>query len=100
MKTTDRYRVKAEKIHSLKDIALEKQRLQVEILKKEQDIHNGFRNIAEALTFRNLASTVVNEVAASSSVIAKAFSIGKSLMARRTKRKADKLKEVSDESGS
>ena len=89
MKTTDRYKVRAEKIHSLKDITLEKQRLQMEILKKEQDIHNGYHNILQALSFRNLASTAVNEIVTSSSVLTKVISIGKAFMSKRKKKKRD-----------
>ncbi|MEI7661377.1 MAG: hypothetical protein WCK34_04235 [Bacteroidota bacterium] len=85
----NRYKVRSEKIHSLKDISLEKQRLQLEILKKEQDIHNGYRDILQALSFRNLASTVVNEIASSSSVLTKAFSIGKAFLSKRKKKRRD-----------
>jgi hypothetical protein len=96
MRTTNRYKVKAENIHSLKDIEFEKQRLQLEILKKEHDIKTGYRNIQEALSFRNLATTVVNEITSSSSVLTKAILIGKTFMAKRKKKKLDKLKEISD----
>ena len=92
MSTTKPYKVKAERIHSLQDIELEKQRLRLEILKKEQDIHAGYRNILQSLSPRNIAATVVNDISSSSMVLSKAFSIGKALMAKRKKKKLDKLK--------
>ncbi len=97
MKTNNRYIVKANRIHSLKDIELEKQRLRLEILKQEQDIHSGYRNILQALTFRNLATNIVSDIATSSSLLSKALSIGKAVMSRRKKKKYDKLKADTDE---
>ena len=97
MKTTNRYTVKADKIRSLKDIDLEKQRLKIEIMKTEQEIHSGYRNILQAFTLRNLASTVVNEITTTSNVVSKAIAIGKSFMAGRKKKKHDKLKAAGDD---
>lgn len=91
MKTTNRYIVKASKIHSLRDIELEKQKLRLEIMKKEQDIHSGYRDIVSALSFRNLAGNMISEITTTSSVLSKAISVGKSLMAKRRKKKHDRL---------
>ena len=91
MSPTKRYTVKADKIGSLKDIELEKQRLRLEIMKKEQDINSGYRNIVQALSPRNIAATLVNDLTTSSTVLSKAFSIGKALIAKRKKKKLDKL---------
>lgn len=92
MKTSKRYIVQPGKIHSLEDLRLEKMRLRLEILKTEGNIHEGYREILHALSFKNLAATVINDVSASSTMVARAFSFGKSLMEKRKKKKHDKLK--------
>ncbi len=97
MKTSNRYRVKSQNIHSLKDIELEKQRLRIEIMKTEADIHTGYRNILQAFTLKNIAATMISDVAATSSVMSKVFSFGKVLLEKRKKKKHDKLKAVSDD---
>jgi hypothetical protein len=79
--------VKPGKIHSLNDLSREKLRLREEILKTEENIHQGYREILYALSFRNLAATVVNDISASTAVLTKAFSLGKALMARQKKKK-------------
>ena len=84
------------KIHSLQDLSIEKQRLRFEIMKTEENIHSGYRDILQALTFKNLASTMINDLSATSSVMSKAFAIGKSFMSKRKKKKQDELKEVTD----
>lgn len=89
--------VKPEKIHSLQDLSLEKERLRLEIMKTEQNIHAGYRDILHALTFKNLATSMIQDISATSSVLTKAISIGKSFMTRRKKKKQDKLKEISDD---
>lgn len=91
-----RYLVKPEKIHSLQDIEMEKQRLRMEIMKNEQNIHSDYRHIMDALSFRNLATTITNDISATSSVISKAFAVGKSIMTRRKKKKHDKIKSDAD----
>jgi len=97
MKTSKRYTVEPGKIHSLQDIKMEKQRLRFEIMKTEENIHSGYRDIVNAFSFKNLASTMINDISATSSVLAKAFSFGKSIMARRKKKKHDKMKDVPDD---
>jgi hypothetical protein len=100
MKTTKRYIVKAEKIHSLKDIEIEKQRLRIEIMRTENSIQADYHNILHALTLKNIASNMINDIAATSGVLSKAFSFGKSLMAKRKKKKHpghDEGRRTSDE---
>ena len=99
MSKTKRYLVKPEKIHSLKDLDLEKQRLRLEIMKTEQNIHAGYRDILHALTFKNIATTMISDISASSSVLTKAFSIGKSLLEKRKKKKHDRHKDAGDITG-
>jgi hypothetical protein len=97
MKTTKRYKVKSEKIHSLNDLSVEKQRLRFEITKTEENIHAGYREIIQALTLKNLVSTMVNDLSSTSSIVSKAFVIGQTFMAKRKKKKHDKLNEHSDD---
>ena len=97
MKTSKRYIVKSGNIHTLKDLDLEKKRLRFEILKTEQDIHTGYRDILQALTFKDLAVTMINDLSTTSTVLSKAFDIGKAFMAKRKKKKQDKLKSASTE---
>ena len=88
--------VKPEKIKSMQDLSMEKQRLQIEIMKTEANIHNGYRDILQALTFKNIAGNIINDMATRSSMLTRAFAIGKSLISKRKKKKHDKLKEVTD----
>ncbi len=87
MRPSNRYRVKTDRIHSLEDLRKEKMKLRFEILKTEQDIHTGYRDLVDALSPRNLLNTVVTDVSASSTVLSKAFTFGKTLLERRKKKK-------------
>jgi hypothetical protein len=89
--------VKADKIHSLDDIKMEKLRLRLEIMKTEESIHSGYREILQALTFKNIATTVISDVSASSSVLTKMFAFGKAVMARQKKKKHDRLRDTPDD---
>ena len=97
MKPSKRYIVKADKIHSLEDIRMEKLKLRIEIMKTEENIHSGYRDILQSLSFRNIATTVINDVSASSTMLTKAFAFGKAVMTRRKKKKHDRPKEITDE---
>ena len=92
--------VKPDKIHSLQDLSFEKKRLRFEIMKTEENIHSGYRDIVEALTFKNLATAMINDMSATSTVVSKAFEFGKSFLAKRKKKKQDKLKRISEDSRS
>ena len=87
MKTTKRYLVKSEKIHSLKDIEVEKHRLRLEIMKTEANIHAEYHSILNALTFKSIATNVISNVTTTSTIISKAVSFGKALMEKRRKKK-------------
>jgi len=97
MKTTNRYKIRPGKIHSLADIRAEKIRLRLEILKTEEDIHDGYREILSALSPKNIATSMINDVATSSNVLTKAFFVGKSLFSGRKKKKKNKDKTASDQ---
>jgi hypothetical protein len=89
--------VKPDKIHSLDDLRMEKLRVRLEIMKTEENIHAGYRNILEALSFKNLATTVIRDVSGTSSVLTKAFSFGKAMLDKRKKKKHDKHKGLPDD---
>lgn len=86
MKTTNRYKVTAGNIHSMKDLEMEKKRLRLEILKTETYIQSDYHNLLHAFTFRNLASTVIEDLSATTNVVSKAFAVGKALFGRKKKK--------------
>lgn len=96
MKMSERYRVKTGRIRSLRDLTLEKQRLRMEILKTEQDIHSSYRNILHTLSIRNLVSLLVGEITASHAGFSKAFSLGVSLFGAKKKKKHAKAPDSHD----
>ncbi len=75
----------------MNDLRMEKLRLRMEIMKTEENIHAGYRDILEALSFKNITSSLINDVAATSSVLTKAFSFGKAMIAKRKKKKQGNL---------
>lgn len=93
MKMNKRHFVNPDKIHSLEDLRMEKLRLQMEILRSEERIHEGYRSLLEAFSLKNLASTMISEFETTSTVFSKAFDIGKSFMAKRKKKKGEKHKD-------
>jgi len=100
MKTDKHYKVKADRIRSIEDIMAEKQRLQFEIHLKEEHIHNDYRRILEAFTFRNMATTLITDLSATSTVVSKIMSFGKSYLDRRRKKKKEKSRgDLSDNPG-
>ena len=92
--------VNPDKIKSMQDLSMEKQRLRIEIMKTETTIHSSYRDIIQAFTFKNLAGTMINDMTTRSTMLANAFAIGKSFLSKRKKKKHDKIKEVIDDSRS
>lgn len=90
MKTNNRYRVKASRINSLDDLRREKMRLRMEIVRTEEHIHTGYREIIAALTFRNLANHLVQDLTTTSSIVSKTIAIGKVFLTRRKKKRHDR----------
>jgi len=90
MKTNKRYTIKAGKIDSLEALEHEKFRLRMEILKTEESIKYNYRHLVDALTFRNLTSAIFTDISGTSTVVSKAFSIGKSFFEKRKKKKRDR----------
>lgn len=96
MKTNKPYKVKSERVHSLRDLELEKARLQLEILKAKENIHSDYRRILDSFTLKNLASVMVQDMATSSGIVSKTFGLGKSFFAKKKKKKL-KEKEIENE---
>ncbi len=78
--------VKSEKIHSIRDIELEKQRLKLEILKTENHIHASYHELIHSLSPRNIAVGLISEIATTSNVVSKAISFGQILFGKRKKK--------------
>jgi hypothetical protein len=89
--------VDPDRIKSLKDLSMAKQRLRIEIMKTESTIHSSYREIIQAFTFKNIAGTMINDMTTRSAMLTKAFAIGKSFFSKRKKKKHDKMKEVIDD---
>jgi hypothetical protein len=78
------------RIKSLEDLKLEKAKLEMEILRTEDQIKGNYREILDALTFRNLFHTITNDFTTTSNVITKVFDVGKSIFrGKKKKRKKD-----------
>jgi hypothetical protein len=84
-----RYIVKASRINSLAELQMEKERVKMEIMRKETEIHSDFRNIVQALTFRNIVSNLADNITVQSAVLSKAITFGKALFSKRKKKKKE-----------
>jgi hypothetical protein len=71
------------------ELQLEKVRLQMELVRTEDNIKNNYRHILSALSFRNIISTIT-ELTSTTSIVSKAFTLGKNLLGRRKKKKQQK----------
>jgi hypothetical protein len=89
MKNRDNRFYKVGKIHSLEDLKLEKARLRLEILKKEDSIKGNYRHIVDVLSFRNFFHTISEDLSTSSNAISKVYQVGKSIFAKRKKKKKE-----------
>jgi hypothetical protein len=87
MKNKESYRVRIGKINSISDLEVEKERLRLEITRKEVGIKDSYHNLVDLLSFRNLIGTLLDEVNATSSVVGKVISVGKKLLSKRKKKK-------------
>jgi len=84
-----RYRVKPAAIKSLDDLRLQKARIRLEIMKQEENIQSDYRRIRDALTFRNIAANLVEDISVQSAIVSRVFSFGKALFAKRKKKKKE-----------
>lgn len=96
MKNKTHYKIRG--IRSLHDLELEKVRLKMELLKREEAIKGNYRNIVDALTFRNLLQHLSSEITKTTSAVSTAFSVGKSIFGAFKRKKKNKPR--SQEEGS
>ncbi len=75
-------------ITTMKELQAEKFRLQREINGTEEGIKHNYRSLVDALTFRNLLTTVADEIVATNFVVSQAYSIIRPLFKRIKKRKS------------
>jgi predicted RNA-binding protein with EMAP domain len=89
------------KINSISDLEQEKERLRLEIARKEDGIKYSYYNLVDLLSFRNLIGSLLDEVNATSSVLGKVISVGKKLLSKRKKKKKkdDQAAEARPEAG-
>ena len=82
-------------IKSLEDLKLEKARLELDILKKENQIHSDYRQIFDRLTFRNVFRSIKDDIALTTNITSKVISVGKRLFGKK-KRKNKVIKGKND----
>ncbi len=92
MKMNHKPHHKIRKLSTLHELELEKVRLKFEALKKEDQIKDNYRNIVDALSFRNLLQHLSNEISTTTSAVSTAFSVGKNLLEKFKKKKKNKDK--------
>jgi len=83
---------KIRKIRSFHDLEKERTRLEMEVLRKEEQIKSGYRHIVDILTLRNLLHRLSTEISITTSAVSSAFSLGKSIFKKFRKKKKDKDK--------
>jgi hypothetical protein len=86
METNAPYKIRVGKINSLDDLEREKERLQLEIVRKEEGIKYSYQSMVHLLSFRNIMTTLIDEVSTTTTVIGKIFSLGKEFLAKRKKK--------------
>ena len=97
MKTNNVWRSKIRKIHSMHELQQEKNRLQLELVKKEAEIKANYRHILSAFSLRNIFTTVTTELSNPSSITAKVITLGKNWLSRRKKKKKAKAAQKAGE---
>ncbi len=79
------------------ELQLEKERLKLELVKKEVEIKTNYRHIISAFSLRNIFTTVTTELASPSSIASKVFTLGKNWLSRRKKKKKAKTAQKAGE---
>jgi len=75
------------KIRSLEDLKLEKTRLEMDILKQENQIKSDYRQIIDRLTFRNVIRNIQEDIALTSNITSKVITVGKKIFGKKKKKK-------------
>ncbi len=90
MRTNEPYKVRLNQIESLKDLHREKEKLQMEISRREEGIKFNYQNLVRLLTFRNLMGTLIDEVSTTTTVVGKFITLGRDFVAKHKKKKKEK----------
>jgi len=90
MRTNETYKVRVDHLKSLADLEREKERLQLEIVRREEGIKHHYQNLVHLFSFTNILSTLIDEISTTTSLIGKLFSFGKEFLAKRKKKKKEK----------
>lgn len=75
------------KIKSLEDLKLEKARLEMDILKKQNQIQSDYQQILDRLTLRNVFLRLKEDIALTTNITSKVISVGKKLFGKKKKKK-------------
>ena len=92
MKTKFKSRTNIRKIRTLHELEMEKARLQVELVKAEEQISSGYRHLKDHFSFRNIIKKATDEINMTTNVVSKAVAIGKDIFGK-LKKKKNKWKE-------
>ena len=84
-------------INTLKELREEKFRLQRELADTEDDIKENYRDLIDALTFRNIINSIAEEIVSTNLVVSQAYSIIKPLFKRKKKNKRVEKPGLTDE---
>ncbi|MCX6281928.1 MAG: hypothetical protein NTU51_08190 [Bacteroidetes bacterium] len=95
MRTSEPFKIRLNHINSLEDLQREKEKLQMEIVRREEGIKYNYQNLVHLLSFKNLLGTLIDDVSTTTSVIGKIVSISKDFLARRKKKKKVKQEQQS-----
>lgn len=90
MRTNEPYKVKLSHINSMRDLQKEKEKIQIEISRREEGIKYNYHNLVQLLSFRNLLGNLIDEVGTTTTVVGKLFSLGKDFLSKRKKKKKEK----------
>jgi hypothetical protein len=74
------------------ELQMEKARMKLEMVRTEDKIKSNYHSILSAFSLRNLFSTVT-ELTSTTSIVSKAFTLGKNWLSKRKKKKKQKLQE-------
>ena len=92
MKTKFKTRSNIRKIRTLHELEMEKARLQVELVKTEEQISSAYRHLMDHFSFRNIIKKTADEINMTTNVVSKAVAIGKDIFGK-VKKKKKKWKE-------
>jgi len=87
MKKSRHLKSRMASIRTLKELRDEKSRLRSELIDTEDDIRENYRDLIDALTFRNIINTIAEEIISTNLVVSQVYSMIKPLFKRKKKNK-------------